>query len=66
MTHSRLAAGPTERWAVAVGLIATFLLTRYISSLFLGLDEVKFFSNYVSYYCYHLFRLEEGESSVMV
>ena len=66
MTHSRLAAVPTERWAVAVGLIATFLLTRYISSLFLGLDEVKFVANDVSYYGYHLFRLDEGESGVMV
>ena len=65
MTHSRFAAGPTARWAVAVGLIATFLLTRYISSLFLTLDEVKFVANDVSYYGYHLFRLDEGESGVM-
>ena len=67
MTHTRFAASaPPTRWPVAVALIAVFLVTRYISHLFLGLDEVSFVANDVSYYGYHLFRLDEGESGVMV
>lgn len=67
MTHTRFAASaPPTRWPVAVALIAVFLVTRYISHLFLGLDEVAFVANDVSYYGYHLFRLDEGESGVMV
>ena len=67
MTHTRspAPAGPFTRWPVALALIATFILTRFVSHLLLGLDAVAFVANDVSYYGYHLFRLDEGESGVM-
>lgn len=65
MSHARL---PTTvpRPVVAGLLIVVFLVTRYVSYLFLGLSEVGFVANDVSYYGYHLFRLDEGEQGVMV
>ena len=67
MTHTRspAPAGPSTRWPVAVALIATFLVTRLVSHLLLRLEAVAFVANDVSYYGYHLFRLDEGESGVM-
>lgn len=67
MTHrqSPAIAGPSTRWTTAVALIATFLLTRLVSALLLGLDSVSFIANDVSYYAYHLLRLDEGASEVM-
>lgn len=54
------------RTAVAGLLIAVFILTRYVSYRFLELESVAFIANDVSYYGYHLFRLDEGETGVMV
>lgn len=67
MTHTRFtaAADTPTRWPAAVGLIALFVLTRSVSFLILGLEQVAFVANDVSYYGYHLFRLDEGEPGVM-
>ncbi|HJE52150.1 MAG TPA: DUF2029 domain-containing protein [Tessaracoccus flavescens] len=64
--RSSVLAGPSPAdYFSAVGLIALFFVTRLLIAGSLLLDQVKFVANDLSYYGYHLNRLDNGESGVM-
>lgn len=67
MTHARhLARRGLPHHVVAVLLSVLFLATRFVSWRLLQLQQAAFVANDVSYYGYHLWRLDQGETNVMV
>lgn len=52
-------------WLVPIGLIAVFLSSRLLILVALELPDVAFVANDISYYGYHLYHLEAGQTDVM-
>lgn len=67
MTHARQPArAGLPREAVGGLLIALFIVTRFVIWRLLKLEQAAFVANDVSYYGYHLWRLDQGEIGVMI